>query len=148
MIVPQGVHSTTGISNEEAILHTYGSSSGPDCSLIKKGGGGPRKTHARARCRTEIIHLPSSPSQMISWETNVFSTIAPSGEGRGGERMRRGGGEGRGVTDNQNADNGDLSTISVWRSNVWYRGGGVLSPSLTPPPSTQEIYLPVVFDFI
>lgn len=24
---------------QEAILHTYGSSNGPDCSLIKKGGG-------------------------------------------------------------------------------------------------------------
>lgn len=39
MIVPHGVHSTTGISNEEAILHTYGSGNGPDCSLIKKRGG-------------------------------------------------------------------------------------------------------------
>lgn len=38
MIVPHGVHSTTGISNEEAVLHTYGSGNGPDCSLIKKGG--------------------------------------------------------------------------------------------------------------
>lgn len=43
MIVPHGVHSTTGISNEEAILHTYGSSNGPDCSLIKKGGGRRKK---------------------------------------------------------------------------------------------------------
>ena len=72
----------------------------------------------------EIIHLPSSQSQLISWETNVvFSTVATSGEGRGDRGAERvgagmGSGDRRGVTDNYRS--GDLSNTSSWTSNVLY----------------------------
>lgn len=91
MIVPRGVHSTTGISNEEAILHTYGSSNGPDCSLIKKGGGGRRKnprSHLQLNRNNSFAFL-SVPVDQLGDKCFFNSRPLQRREGRGEEEGGR-----------------------------------------------------------